>query len=99
MSYPIAPHIKAAIDRYVETGCPLGGFLTAVMENNLMEAMGRADDGNKASLHAICGYVYMEIPGDCHGSQEKVEAWYEKHAEERRQSAPALQQQDDPHDD
>ena len=85
--YPMRGDIKWAIDAYVESGLPLGGFLTTVMENDLMGAMARADVYNRASLHAICGYIYMEIPSDCHGSREKVEAWYERKDQERSKAA------------
>lgn len=71
---PIADHIKAALDRYAYQRLPLGDFLTAVVENNLMEAMGRADSYNRATIYQICSYIYNELPSTCHGSPEKVRA-------------------------
>lgn len=71
----IRPDIKSALDRYARTGMPLGNFLTAVVENNLMEALGRADSYNRATIHQICSYVYNEMPHTCHGSPERVAAW------------------------
>ncbi len=65
---------KSAIDRYVER-TPTGSFVRAVLENDLMGAMGQADDENRRDLFEICMYVYNEIPGVCHGSREKVDAW------------------------
>ena len=67
--------IKDALDRYAQDRCPTGGFLRAVLENDLMEAIGSADEGNLMCLHEICSYVYNHIPFNCHGSPEKVQAW------------------------
>jgi hypothetical protein len=75
--------IKEAMDRYANTGCPLGGFLTAVMENNLMEAFGRADEDNTRDMREIVAYVYNEMPGTCHGSPEIVAEWIKRHKEAR----------------
>lgn len=76
--------IKASLDRWVSIGCPTGDFLKAVLCNDLMGAMGRADDDNRRDLFAICAYVYNELPGDCHGSPEIVKAWYERHLADRQ---------------
>ncbi len=71
----IRPDILAALVRYVEQRIKPGGFLTAVLENNHMEALGRADSYNRATIHQICTYVYNDMPHTCHGSPEKVRAW------------------------
>jgi hypothetical protein len=63
---------------YVEDGRPVGGFLTAVICNDLSEAIGRADEGNYAALLDIVAWLYNEAPGSCWGSVEKFEAWTEK---------------------
>ena len=67
--------LKESLERYVQHKCPTGGFLRYVLENNLMAAMGKADEDNRAALFDICGYIWNEIPGNCHGSPEKVQAW------------------------
>ena len=72
------PEIKAAIDRYSKEHCPTGSFLRSVLENNLMEAFGRADEGNRHDLFAICNYIYNEIPSISHGSPENVKSWLER---------------------
>lgn len=76
-----------AIDRYVTLGIPTGSFLEAVLSNNLMEAMGRADMGNRLALFEICDYVYNETPAACHGSPEKVSVWLRSRMESRAQEA------------
>ena len=74
----VRPEILAAIDRWVEYGIQPGDFLTAVLENNLREAFGRADYGNRLTLYDIVGYCHNEIPGQCWGSPEKCKAWKER---------------------
>ena len=71
----VRPDVIASLDRYAERGILPGGFLTAVLENNLMEAVGRADMQNAVTLKDICTYVYNEMPAQCHGSPAKVDAW------------------------
>ena len=75
-------NIIESLNRYVIKRVPPGGFLRAVLENNLMEAFGRADFQNKAELSAICNYVYNELPMNCWGSRERVNKWLENKEEE-----------------
>jgi hypothetical protein len=86
----IRPDVIESLQRYAETGCPTGGFLQAVLENDLKEACGRADEDNQRALFDIVGYIYNELPSTCWGSPQKVEDWLEEHrAERRRQEAEA----------
>jgi hypothetical protein len=64
-----------SLTRYVEQHIPTGDFLRAVLENDLMEACGRADEENAIALFQICAYVYNELPTPSHGSPEKVKKW------------------------
>jgi len=54
---------------------PVGDFLTAVLHNNLTEAVARADDENIKNLPAFVGYLYNEAPSLCWGSKERVAEW------------------------
>ena len=76
--YYIRDNMMEAIRRYIDHGIPPGDFLTAVIENNLSEAVGRADDQNCANLPAFVAYFYNEAPGPCWGSPEKRRAWITK---------------------
>ena len=73
------PEIKQntidTLNNYVTKGWEPGSFCRAVLENNLMQAFGRADKENRATLFEICSYVYNELPIACHGSEEKVRNW------------------------
>jgi len=67
--------VLEAIERYVQTGGYLGDFLTAVVENNLREALGRADDDNLRAIHDIVRVFYNYCPGNCWGSRENRKNW------------------------
>lgn len=71
----IPEHIKRAIDAYAADRRPVGGFVAAVLKNDLVGAIGGADQDCLAALKDIVGYCYWEIPGRCWGSPRKVTAW------------------------
>ncbi|KKM07197.1 hypothetical protein LCGC14_1736310 [marine sediment metagenome] len=73
--YDAPVRILNAIRNHADHHHPCGSFVTAVLENNLMEATGRADGDSQAALFEIVRYVRWEIPSRCHGSPEKVRAW------------------------
>jgi hypothetical protein len=68
----IPSHTKAALDRYVNQKYLPGGFLMAVLSNDLFGAVGRADSENLAALPDIVKYVYNQMPANSWGSQELV---------------------------
>ena len=70
-----------SLKRYAEQRIPTGGFLEAVLSNDLMEACARADDENAIALFHIAAYIYNELPHNCHGSRAKVKAWLAKEPE------------------
>jgi len=63
------------LKRYVEEHIPPGGFLRAVLENDLKEACARADDENLRVIPIYVAWLYKEAPNVCWGSKEKVHAW------------------------
>ena len=81
--FHISPHMMGGIHRYIEQGIPPGSFLCAIIDNNLKEAVARADDENIRNLPAYVAYFYNEAPGLCWGSPEKVKKWLAMHAAKR----------------
>lgn len=76
----IPPHILKALQGWGDGSRPFAGdFVRAVLSNDLVEAVGRADAESMAALKAIVQYVYCELPSVCWGSPEKVKAWAIKH--------------------
>lgn len=71
----VPEHLRSGLQLYIERGLPPGHFLTAVLENDLMEAMGRADEISRAGLFTLCQFLYCYAPRGCHGSRLKVYEW------------------------
>jgi len=86
----VPDRMMEGIRRYIEQGIPPGDFLTAVIDNNLSEAMGRADDENLRNLPAILAYFYNEAPGSCWGSPEKRREWVKTFTEDPQAQRQAV---------
>ena len=71
----VPTHMHEGMVRWIVLGQRPGGFLTAVLENNLKEAVMRADDINARMLADTVGFLYSCAPPMCWGSPEKVKAW------------------------
>tara|TARA_Y100000310_G_scaffold147661_1_gene146887 strand:- start:217 stop:486 length:270 start_codon:yes stop_codon:yes gene_type:complete len=67
--------LQGGMQRYVEDGIQAGHFLTAVLSNNLLGAVSRADGTNIKLIPEIVRWIYNEAPSGCWGSAEKVQAW------------------------
>jgi hypothetical protein len=78
--------IKGALERYLFAGIVPGHTLTAILSNNLTEALMRADEETRENLLPIVLHLYNELPGDAWGSPEKVKAWRKRTPEEREAS-------------
>ena len=70
--------LEASIRRYVDQGIPTGGFLQACIENDLMEACGRADEQNIHLLPVIAAYLHNKTPVGCHGEKGDMKRWIER---------------------
>ena len=68
-----------ALQRYVVDRIPTGSFLHAVLCNDLIDAIGRADSESVGELQAIITFLFNDAPQDCYGSPEKVARWLHGH--------------------
>ena len=71
------PELKKSLRAYVE-GRPTGGFLRAVLENNLQKAVLRADAENLRLIPEIVAFVFDEVPTFARGSEKAVTAHLDK---------------------
>jgi len=69
------PRMADAVRRYVEKGIQPGHFLMALLSNDLMDTIGRADDENAAAIKRWAIFVRCELPVGCHGSRSKMTDW------------------------
>jgi hypothetical protein len=71
----IPEHMQDALRRYVIQGIKPGDFLTAVILNDLKNAVNRADETNLRLLRTYVQWFYNEAPGACWGSLENMQTW------------------------
>ncbi len=67
--------IHASLERYVNDRVPPGGFLYAVLCNDLEQTLARADEDNLAALKNIVTYVVMHLPRTCRGNSVAIRRW------------------------
>lgn len=61
--------------QHVEEGQPCGGFMTALLSNDLKEAFGRADLENTAAMKGWVMVMVNLMPIGSHGSHDHVVSW------------------------
>ena len=71
----VPEHLRYGIARYVSHGVSPGGFLCAVIDNNLSRAIGNGDDVSRAAIVEIVGWFYNEAPRGCWGDAKRHKAW------------------------
>ncbi len=74
----IPEYMRGGLIRYYENGISPGSFLTAVINNDLKEACGRADDTN---IHCLFNYItwfYNEAPAGSWGHPNATKEWYKQ---------------------
>ncbi len=71
----VPSHLLQALVHWGQKECFTGDFLAAVLSNDLMGAIGRADEQSLAAIRHITMFVYNELPRDCHGSKARVKQW------------------------
>lgn len=74
----IPEHMHGAVYRYVMHGAQPGDFLCAILDNDFMEAAGRADDDNLRALAGWAKFLYNFMPGGSFRSAERRLEWQAK---------------------
>lgn len=60
---------------HIEDHRPTGGFLTALLEGDLMQACTKADNVNAHHLYAYAYWLFNYAPVGSYGSKEAVTKW------------------------
>jgi len=66
---------RAGLNRYLVDRIAPGSFLRAVLENDLMGAVGHADEESAKELKALVSWLWQEMPSNLWGTKERVSAW------------------------
>lgn len=84
--YGIPEYMHGGIIRYYENRIPPGDFLTAVIDNDLKEACGRADDTNRHCLFRYVMWFHNCAPTGSWGFTGAAAKWIngERNAEKCR---------------
>jgi hypothetical protein len=73
--YGVSAACTEGLALYITHGIEPGSFLSAVLTNDLMGALGRADDQNVRLLREYGMILYNDSPSGCYGSPERFAAW------------------------
>ncbi len=83
----IPGYMHSGIIGYYENGWQPGGFLSAVINNDLKEATGRADSTNIDCLKNYVMWFYDHAPSGTWGYSTAVLDWIERFKKEERANA------------
>lgn len=73
---------ESAIRSHIERGIPTGGFLTAVLSNDLLKAVLLAgDEQTLAELPGLIAWLYLNAPPGSYGGELSVSRWRKKRGE------------------
>lgn len=78
LAYDVPVDLQDGLANWIILHSPPGGFLQAVLANDLKESLAR---GSAVSLHGlenIVRFLYQEAPGSCWGSVAHVQKWCDK---------------------
>lgn len=67
-----------SLERYILHHLETGGFLRAVLEGDLYNAVTKADIENQQRLYHLVRYIVTHLPEKSYGTPEKVKAWISK---------------------
>jgi len=74
----IPEHMIVPLLDYIVRGVPTGGFLAALLSNDLKETFGRADCENIKKVREFLVFLYNHTPSNCWGSPKHFKEWINK---------------------
>lgn len=75
MTSPIPDYMHKGLVDYIQNGHPPGGFLIAILTNDLKNAATAADGNNRRLLYDYVSFLYNYAPAPCWGSPAAVKDW------------------------
>lgn len=78
MYHLIPEHMRPGMISFAHHGVLPGGFMQAVLRNDLYDAAGRADSTNSMIMHIYASVLHNFLPKQSFGSHDAMVAWAEK---------------------
>ena len=78
-------HMKETIDNYINHGLDGGGFVRAVITNDLLGAISTGDSESIRDLKEITSYCFNRIPAKYYGSVDAYHRRLEEREEQREE--------------
>jgi len=90
----LPPHMIPSVIGYFEEGWQPGGFLSAVLANDLVGAFAHADARNKPHIGDFIQWLYWHAPGRPFGwgSYEAIDKWV-KEAQQARDASDPIEEE------
>lgn len=88
---PITMECQEVIFRYLVYGWEPGGFLTAVLANDLYRAATVADIANVDHLAYVAKFVVYALPQACYGNYDQIKNWLQLTDQAREEILVAAQ--------
>ena len=73
----IPDYMWTKLINYIVEGVPTGGFLHAILSNDLKRACNAADEANQLAIYDYVFFLHNNAPAACWGSPERVANWME----------------------
>lgn len=73
----VPEHLRDGLRRFIGYGCPVGDFLSAVLDNDLRGACSKADHINRYRLFDVVHFLYNHAPDGCWGNPARRLQWQE----------------------
>jgi hypothetical protein len=78
VEYGIPDYMQEGLLAYIIDARSVGGFLQAVIANDLKAAVHRGDDINQRALHCYMKFLYNHAPNACFGHEGAAAYWKSK---------------------
>lgn len=74
----VPEHTAESLRLFIEEGAHPGGFLEAVLSNDLAKSVRLAVDENRPKLADIVTFLLRHVPSEAWGSPDKFQAWIDR---------------------
>ena len=75
--YDIPDYMRQSLAGYILNGHQVGGFLAALLSNDLKKTFNDADDQNALVVGGYMKFLYNQAPAACWGSEKNFVGWRE----------------------